>query len=250
MCHLGVVKIFINALCFLLYMKKSVDKLILFDVDHTLLKGNEAHHIAFQEAFKKVYNLDTRHDVIDYLGLTDQQIIIGILEHYGVNYNIIYSKLPKCLDEMCKVYGEAIKEHKPEVLSGVVELLDELKGRVVLGLVTGNLEKIAHMKLKKIGIDDYFSVGGFGSDSLYRSELIELAMKKMGIQGGLKNNVFYFGDTLLDIKAAKKAEVVSIGVGTGSYHSYDLFEAGADLAVGSMSERNVIMEFLGLKNKV
>ncbi len=126
-------------------------------------------------------------------------------------------------------------------MKGVVELLERLKVRdAVMGIVTGNLEDIAWQKLRKAGIDKYFSVGGFGSDSPIRTELVKIAIKRARMASG-PDRVFLIGDTPKDIIAGKEAGVKTIGVATGMYSREELKKAGADYVLDNLEDAD---EFL------
>ncbi len=156
-----------------------MNTLVLFDIDKTLIKSSSGHKLSFSDAFKKVFSVDTNIDIINHHGMTDQQIIIEVLKKNGVDEESIKSKLKECIDAMVESYEKISGEDKVILLDDVKESLDELNEKsYILGLVTGNLEPIAWSKLKKAGIDGYFSVGGFGSDDINRANLVRLAIKR------------------------------------------------------------------------
>ena len=217
-----------------------MNKLLLFDIDGTLLKNSNRHKDAFTHAFKEVYNVDTTIDVIDPSGMTDQQIIIDVLCQSNLNEEFIRSKISECMKSMINYYSK-FKNESLVVLPGVKNLLNELsKKNYLMGLVTGNLESIAHMKLKGVGLDNFFKLGGFGSDHTNRTELVKIAIKKAKCD---LRNVFLFGDTPLDITAGKQAGVKTVGTTTGIFSRKDLLNA--DLVVDSFSDVEKIIEFVG-----
>ncbi len=225
-----------------------MNKLILFDIDKTLIGGeNKSHKFSFSYAFKKVYGIDTNIDIIDHPGKTDQQIIIEVLKKKCLDEKRIKSKITECMKVMVDYFNEFINNENIFLLDGVQELLNELnENGFIMGLVTGNLEDIARGKLKKAGINQYFKVGGFGSDDVDRANLIKLAIKKAGSNFSFKftNNVFLIGDTPRDIKAGKSAEVKTIGVTTGIYSKKQLKDAGADFVVPSLKDKEEILKII------
>ena len=229
-----------------------MNKLVLFDIDKTLIEGSKGHREAFSYAFKQVYGVETGIDFINPEGMTDQQIIIEVLKKKGLREQVILAKISECMETMSDFFKRSIETNEVTLLPGVNELLKELKRQgVLMGLVTGNLESIARGKLYKAGINSYFEVGGFGSDHKDRAELVRMATKQAEeIFGFLKdNNVYLVGDTPRDIKAGKEAGVLTIGVATGPYSKEQLMEAGANFALENLNDKSRISEILGLADQ-
>jgi phosphoglycolate phosphatase-like HAD superfamily hydrolase len=223
--------------------------LILFDIDNTLIKTSKAHMKAFSEAFKKVYGIESTIEIIDYSGMTDQQIIIEVLKKKGLNEQQIYLKIDECMKTMVE-YFDSIKDSiEINVLSGVPKLLEELKNQnFLIGLVTGNLESIARSKMQKANLNHYFKLGGFGSDDISRTKLIKLAIKRAEkCNFKYKNNVFLFGDTPKDMNAGNDAGVTTIGVATGIYTKNDLENAAAHYIFDNLHDTEEIISMISNK---
>ncbi|MBI2128686.1 HAD hydrolase-like protein [Candidatus Woesearchaeota archaeon] len=224
-----------------------MNRLVLFDIDETLLDISRGHISAFSEAFKKVYGIETSINIIRHPGMTDQQIILEVLKKNGLDKSTIKSGLKECVKVMIDSFNKSIGNEKIVVLDGVYELLKGLnKNNVLMGLVTGNLEPIARGKLKKVSLNHYFKVGGFGSDDMNRTNLVKLAIKRAGEDFGFKfnDNVFIFGDTPRDVKAGKEANIKTIGVTTGSYSKEQLEAAGADFILENLKDIDKILEII------
>jgi len=218
-----------------------------FDIDNTLIKSSPGHLSALLAGVKDVYGLETRADVINHHGMTDQEIIIKILGKFSVDEETIRSRLKKCMDSMPVKYAEIVKAEDIVILEGVFDLLTRLdQNGFLLGLVTGNLEKIAWIKLKKIGIDHFFKFGGFGSDHINRADLIKIAIqraeKKYGI--GKNTQIFHFGDAPQDMIAGRSAGVAPVGVTTGIFSAADLQSAGASKIFPNLNDTAGILRFL------
>jgi len=225
----------------------TMNKLVLFDIDKTLISGNRSHIAAFSEAFKRVYGLDADIAIINHHGMTDQQIIIEVLKKKGLGESEIKSKLENCMKAMVESFNEIISSDEIIILAGVRELLRKLdENNILMGLVTGNLELIARGKLKKVGLNNYFKIGGFGSDDKNRTNLVNLAIKRAEENAGFtfNNNVFLFGDTPRDIEAAQEAGVKTIGVATGIYSEEQLKDAGADFVLGNLKDAKKVLEII------
>lgn len=224
-----------------------MNKLILFDIDGTLVKASTAHYAAFSEAFKAVYGVETTIGAVNSYGMTDQQIIIEVLKKNGLDEQTIKSKLEECMKVMIDSFNRLIGDDKVAATGGTKELLEELNSRdILVGLVTGNLEPIARGKLKKIGLDHYFKVGGFGSDDINRANLVNLAIKEAEEKFNFKfeNNVFLFGDTPQDIEAGQRANVKTVGVATGIYSKEELARAGADFVLEDLKNINKVLKII------
>lgn len=224
-----------------------MNKLVLFDIDKTLIKNSDAHSMAFSEAFKKVYNVKTTIDIINHHGMTDQQIIIEVLKKNGLNKQIIKSKLAECIKTIINTFNNLVAQDKIIILNGVQELLEKLKKHnVLMGLVTGNLEPIARGKLKKTMLNHYFKIGGFGSDDMNRTNLVKLAIKRAKENFDFKsnNNVFLFGDSPQDMNAGKEANIKTVGITTGIYSKKQLENAGADFILENLKNTNDVLKII------
>jgi phosphoglycolate phosphatase len=226
--------------------------LVLFDIDKTLLKGSKIHKEAFVHAISKVYGVKIEMAGINYGGMTDQQIIRAFLERAGVSPEATNEKVDSCIREMADFYDrESHRDAELMALPGANELIEELEKRGVdVGLLTGNVERIAHLKLKLAGIRKRFEIGGFGEHSPIRSELVGLAIERARKATGKdyrKEDVFLVGDTPRDVEAAKGAGVGIIAVSTGESSGEELRAAGAADVLGSLEE---IARFLRIIGKV
>ncbi len=217
--------------------------LLLFDIDGTLLiKAADDHRDAIHAALRRVYHVpDPAAARVPTAGRTDTSIARAILLQLGVSAERID-------DGMAAFKRVAVEEYRrlcradlsDRVAPGVRELLDDLRDRpgVVLSLVTGNLEKIARLKLRRAGLAAYFGGqhGGFGSDHEDRTELPAIARMRAGTDGRPypRSETVVIGDTPLDIACARADGVRCIAVATGAYRPEDLREA--DEVVGSARE--------------
>jgi phosphoglycolate phosphatase-like HAD superfamily hydrolase len=126
------------------------------------------------------------------------------------------------------------------VLANVEELLPELiEDGYLLGLVTGNVEAAAHIKLHRARLNRFFSFGGYGSDSTDRGELTRIALERAALVYGeavAPERAIAVGDTPLDVEGAHAAGIECVGVGSHKYSVEQLRDAGADYAIGSLAD--------------
>ncbi|MCX6814407.1 MAG: HAD hydrolase-like protein, partial [Candidatus Aenigmarchaeota archaeon] len=165
----------------------------------------------------------------------------------GVDEKTVLSEIGHVFSVMSKYVEENIKDDNSfHEIPHVTELLVELEKRGdMLGLVTGNVEKIARLKLQKVGLLDFFKVGGFGDSSENRSELVLKAIKNAEEKSGRridKNDVFVIGDTPLDVQCGKEVGVKTIAMGTGPYTPFELKKHGSDYAFADFSEKDRIIQ--------
>ncbi len=123
-------------------------------------------------------------------------------------------------------------------MPGIEQLLPRLiEAGVLLGLVTGNIEAAAHIKLARARLNRFFSFGGYGSDSADRTAVTEAALARGGLVSGgdlTDGACIAIGDTPRDVTAGHGAGIEVVGVATGSYGVEQLREAGADYALSSV----------------
>ncbi len=223
-------------------------KLLLFDIDKTLLQSSSSHEKSFEIAFKKVYGIETNIFTINPHGMTDQQIILEVLMKEKLERKEVVASMDKCMAEMVHAFKESVARERIFALKGVPELLAILsKKEIIMGLVTGNLEQIGRGKLRKAGLNKYFKIGGFGSDHMIRTKLVEIAIEKAVKKFELKilpKETLLFGDTPLDIQAGREAGVKTVGVATGNYSIKQLLKAKSDFVLKSLKNRNEILEML------
>jgi phosphoglycolate phosphatase len=217
-------------------------KLLLFDIDQTLINTGGAGLRALDRACLKLFGLKAAMEGISPHGKTDTAIIREI---FRVKLG---STAPEngAIASVLEGYVSFLKDEvhtSPtyRVLPGIVSLLKEMFERndVMLGLATGNVEVGARIKLDRGGLNPYFSFGGFGSDSEDRTELVRKAAEKASNKNGAKiaaSDTFVIGDTPLDIDAGNRCGFKTVGVATGNYSVDQLLSAGATLAVSDLAQ--------------
>lgn len=214
-------------------------RLILFDIDGTLVRGGPARgafHVALEHAFGTAGAIDTH----DFSGKTDPQIARELLLGAGLSPARVDAGL-EVLWERYLAELEARLAHTPmQRLAGVPELIDALEasGRAALGLVTGNIVHGARLKLGSVGLADRFRVGGFGSDHEVRNHLPGIAIARAREAWGRdfpRDSVWIVGDTPLDVACGRHEGVRTLAVATGRHRADELAACGADVVVEDLS---------------
>lgn len=210
-------------------------KAILFDIDGTLLHTGGAGAVAWQRAFLELYGVEANITEHTHAGMTDPEIaeivFREVLDRDGSDVEraeAIGCYLGHLADAVAESEGYF-------VIEGIEELLPRLvEEGILLGVVTGNIEPAAHIKLARGGLDKYFTFGGFGSDSRDRTELTKKALERGEEVSGRpldRTETIAVGDTPRDVRAGHGAGIRVVGVATGSYAIDELADAGADWAI-------------------
>jgi phosphoglycolate phosphatase-like HAD superfamily hydrolase len=209
-------------------------RLILFDIDGTLLvtggAGREATRLAMIEVFGTAARVDDHY----FGGKTDWQTLVELLRDHDVDEARI--------GEAMRAYDAAVGRHIADVITrfeggpcaGALELVEALRHRddVVLGIVTGNVESAAPVKLRASGFDPaWFPIGAFGNEAASRDDLPALALARAIEHVGVTidgDRVIVVGDTPADIACARAVGALAVAVATGFASRDDLAEAGPD----------------------
>jgi phosphoglycolate phosphatase len=225
--------------------------LVLFDIDGTLLRGaTDEHRDALFEALHIVHGVDARkaRHVIAPAGRTDGEIARAILLDLGVSAERIDDRADAVREQCSRIYARTAPDDLSHaVVPGVPTLLEWLAGREVsLGLVTGNFEAVARIKLARAGLGKHFPSGAFGSDSEDRAALPPLARRRAGHPGHPypREHTIVIGDTPRDIACARADGLRCVAVATGPYRVDQLQDA--DVAVANAGAlRDVLEPLLG-----
>lgn len=201
-----------------------MQRLVLFDIDGTLLSSHGAGRRAMEAALTEVFG-SRGAPGYRYDGKTDRQIVRDLMRGAGYEDAIIDSRMPQVIDAyVAGLRRELAAPHaRVEALTGVIALLDALRqdARCVVGLLTGNLEPGAEHKLTAAGIGfDRFAVGAFGSDHEVRAELPAVAQRRARERLGLHvegRAMVIIGDTPSDIHCGRPIGARAIAVATGHY---------------------------------
>ncbi len=202
-------------------------KLLLFDIDGTLIHTAGAGKVSMEKAFEQVYGIKNGFHDIQMMGRTDPSIVMDALSSHHLEWED--EKVEHFRKLYFKLLKEEIKLPRPgkQLCPGIdslLRLLDQ-QSDTILGLLTGNWLQSAFIKLRFFGIDHYFKIGAYADDSANREELvpivIERLMKNQQIQIE-KHNIYVIGDTPFDIRCAKPHGVCTIAVATGFHSIEDL----------------------------
>ncbi len=213
---------------------------ILFDIDGTLIITGGAGAASWRLAFDELYGIAADIGEFTDTGMTDPAV--GRTTFEGVLHRKPERReFTQLLERRLHYLHQTVVDSADyRVLPGVEELLPKLiKDGYLLGLVTGNLEAAAHMKLHRAQLNRFFSFGGYGSDSTDRAELTRIALKRAALVYGeavAPAQAIVVGDTPHDVDGAHAAGMACVGVGSHHFTVNQLRDAGADYAIASLAE--------------
>jgi len=213
---------------------------ILFDIDGTLIITGGAGAASWRLAFDELYGIPADIGEFTDNGMTDPDV--GRKTFQAVlNREPERKEFARLLERRLHYLHQTVEESTGyRVLAGVQELLPKLlNDGYLLGLVTGNLEAAAHIKLHRAQLNRFFSFGGYGSDSTDRGELTKIALQRATLVYGeplLPEQAIVVGDTPHDVQGAHSAGMKCVGVGSHHFSVQQLREAGADYAIATLRE--------------
>ncbi len=200
--------------------------LVLFDIDGTLLRRAGPHHRqALEDAVLRVTGQAASTDGIPVAGMLDGQILSLMMAAAGLKQADVRRHLPDIMREAQNLYVRRCPDLRGKVCPGVRTTLSRLaRGQAVVGLVTGNLSRIAWKKMDRAGLKRHFRFGVFAEQGRSRAQLIRTAVREARREGWVRRGsvITMVGDHPNDILAAREAGVRCLAVGTGIVALQDL----------------------------
>lgn len=225
-------------------------RLVLFDIDGTLITDGGASRQAFGDALRQVYAYEGDLSRYDFSGRTDPQIAHMVLRDTGLSEADVDARI----DQLWRVYLGAlaanVSSERVRVLPGIREVIDALSRRddVLLALLTGNLEPGARLKLGPTGLVDHFSFGAFGSDSPRREELPPIAVERAAASTGVRfegRDVVIIGDSIYDVRCGVPHGATTIAVASGKTSGERLRAENPDHFFESATSEALLAAILG-----
>lgn len=198
----------------------SMMKLVLFDIDGTLIRDNGAARDAFAEALREIYGHSPELHRFDFSGRTDPEITWMVLEESGLSKEEVEQGLERLWVHYLDGLKARIDRSSVRLMPGIEALLEVLSERedVILALLTGNIEPGARTKLSPFDLNRFFPFGAFGSDSRFRNELPPVALARAREHGHdhlSSEDLVVIGDSIYDVQCAVPHRARSVAVATG-----------------------------------
>ena len=223
-------------------------RLLLFDIDGTLIHSGGAGVRALKSAFKERFGVADDLHGIEIAGMTDSGIVVSILKRNDIpatNENI-----GAFLDSYVHFLSLELPRRKGKLLPGVLDLLEKLKSRpqLVLGLLTGNVSRGARLKLEHYGVWHFFEFGAFADDHQDRNRLGSFARARAKEKHGREfspSQIDVIGDTPRDIACGKAIGARTIAVATGTWSREELAKYQPDFLIDDLSDVEGLIHTLG-----
>jgi phosphoglycolate phosphatase len=223
-------------------------RLLLFDIDGTLIHSGGAGVHALRSAFKERFDITDDLKNIEIAGMTDSGIVVSILNKHKIpatNENV-----SAFLDSYVHFLSRELPRRKGKLLPGVLELLRCLKSRphLVLALLTGNVSRGARLKLEHYGVWHFFEFGAFADDHRDRNRLGPFARARAKEKHGREfsaSEIDVIGDTPRDIACGKALGARTVAVATGAWSRDRLAEYRPDFLIEDLSDVERLIHTLG-----
>jgi phosphoglycolate phosphatase-like HAD superfamily hydrolase len=225
-------------------------RLILFDIDGTLLRDGIAAKIAFARALRDTYQTSGPIEGFRFAGMTDPECVSEIMRLAGIDERTILARREECLRRYVELLAIEVREHQDAHLyPGVRELLERLNklDNVLVGLLTGNVLQGAQLKLRRWNLEPYFRFGAFGDDHENRSVLAQIALDKARALSGRPFSgaeTTVIGDTPKDIACARAIGARAVAVATGSISREALAACSPDALLDSFEDHEAALRAL------
>lgn len=216
-------------------------RLILFDIDGTLLTCGPQVRPIFASALFDVFGTAGDLDGYDFAGKTDPSIVVELAVSGGVAREVAVERIGQVREIYRERLAARLDPERMTLLPGVVERLEELAAdrQVELALLTGNWEPCARTKLAPFDLNRFFPFGAFGCDAIDRCDLPPFALDRAETHFGRRfaaSDTLVVGDSIHDVACARAHGIPCLAVATGQTPAADLHAAGADRVVADFSE--------------
>ena len=223
-------------------------KLFLFDIDGTLLDTHGLGRQAAEAALQTVFGEPISSTGLSFSGKTDTLIfreLIGRAQEEGHAINDFSTTHAATLDAFQEEMYARTATARVEALPGAIGLVERLVSEnAALGLVTGNLQPMAYLKLQPIGLESFFPFGGFGSDEEDRDRLPAVAAQRAEAHHGRPfagQEVIVIGDTPRDIACARAFGATAVAVATGRFDRDALATHEPDVLLDTLEETEALL---------
>ena len=210
---------------------------VFFDIDGTLMTSSGAGMGAMEKTARQLYGVDNVPDVPVH-GRTDQAILHELFEAIEVPHDGTFDEFN---EQYCKNLSETLKTRNGRLLPGVLSLLEHLSERenVAMGVLTGNLEKAAEIKLRHIGVDHFFNFGGYGDQHHDRNDVAAEAVDsaKTYLQEKFEpQRAWVIGDTPNDVRCGRHINAKVVAVQTGGCSAEELADSSPDFQFADLTQ--------------
>ena len=222
-------------------------RLLLFDIDGTLITSGGAGEAALKDAMRSRFDVEEDLNGIILAGATDARIARELLQKHSIAVSA--ENVAALLDTYLGHLDERIGRHDGKLLPGILPLLKALSERsdAVLALLTGNVSRGAEIKLTHYGVWDFFEFGAFADDHHDRNELGKFARARALERHGEEfppSRIYVIGDTPKDIECGRAIGACTVAIATGHYSSAELRDHAPDFLFEDLSDTERVVALL------
>lgn len=223
-------------------------KLIIFDLDHTLVNFTATHNKTTGELFKKHFSVRASLTEIDFAGRSMNDTFIELSKLKNIPRKKVEKNMSKLIMEYDKYFIKKFpKNPSKHLLPGARKILSEIYRKNIVVLYSGDSKNIIKKVLNETNLKKYFKFYLSGTEVKVRSEMIGLAIKKAEILTGRKfrnKNIVVIGDSTRDVNAGKKFNALTISVATGFHSKKQLSRLKPDYLFTNMKNYNKILKVI------
>lgn len=220
--------------------------ILLFDIDGTLLNSGGAGQAAMEAALAQAFNITAPTTGISVAGRTDRAIISDLFSFHGIEATVENHR--RMISAYLAHLPSELARRRGLILPGVVSLLERLASSSpsLLGLLTGNLQRGAELKLNHFGLMHHFRGGGFGDRHRHRDDVARdaIACIRRLHPDALNEPVWVIGDTPADVQCGRAIGASVLAVATGMYSAEQLESSRPDCLVEDFSAVDRMVDLL------
>lgn len=224
-------------------------RLLLFDIDGTLVSSGPTARRVFSEALREIFGTAGAVETYRFEGKLDPLIVRELMLEAGIEDAVVSGRLDHALATYLDRLEAVLLSEKPELKPGVVPLIEAVTRRpaVVTALLTGNLERGARLKLTAADLWHHFRFGVWGDDGARRTDLGQVAIKRARTVTGIEflgSDCIVIGDSTHDVDCGRALGARVVGVATGRTSAEALREAGANVVLSDFADLGITLEAL------
>jgi phosphoglycolate phosphatase len=225
-------------------------KLIIFDLDQTLVDFLSVHNEAARRLFRKSFGVDARLTEVDFSGKSLIENFNELARLKNIPDDTIKGKGDQLLRSYEVAFGESLpRDAAKYVLPGVRDLLGELsRADHIIVLYTGDSRQIANQVFRATGLGSYFKFCFYGTEVRARTDMVRLAIDEAEKATGREfrgKNVIIIGDSVRDVECGRAFGALIIAVATGSHSQEELLKAGADYVFDNLRDYRKVLDVIG-----
>jgi phosphoglycolate phosphatase len=225
-------------------------KLIIFDLDQTLVDFLSVHDEVTRRLFKRFFKVDVRLTEIDFTGKSLTENFSELARLKAIPEDVFRKKSNQLLESYEIILGESLPDDATKyILPGAKELLSELsKTDHIVALYTGDSSKIVNHVFRATGLGRYFKFCFYGTEVVTRADMVRLAIQKAETTTGQRfkdRNIVIIGDSIRDVECGKQFNALTVAVASGFHSRAELSAAGADYLFDNLKDYRKVLKAIG-----